>query len=381
MRASIRDLGVLLAIRPLDVVGFLHANGWTIASERGRSVQIWVRDDKYEVLVPFDRKLDGFAVLMAELLATLEVVHGRTQASLISDMRDGSVDKVRVRVDDDDLADGTIPVEVGSSVVSSARHMIWSAASSAAEPRSNYPRRRPKAATDYLRRVRLGQTEVGSFTVSVLCPVPPAPLHTSMLHDFGVGSGSDPFERQVTKKLMQGLDTASRLAVNFVHLGTIEALSELAHKGVSANLCDSLLRARDAVSSSGQLHVTTSWSWRRPVRDAIRDAVVFSPDDFDLIEEASRILKEFSPREEHELVGTVIRLERGDQEFDGRITIRTFFDGGSKSVGVRLSEDPYKRAMQAHEDRSLVACLGDLVKDGNRYELVNPRVFRVLSDV
>ena len=379
MKVAINDIQLLRSVRPLDLIGYLHANGWKLDSERKRLSQTWTKSE-HEILVPLNNKIDGFSELVKQSLNTLESVTDQDQPQLLSDIREGTVDKARLRIDDDDVADGTIDVASGSAVVTAARYLVWSAASSAADPRPHYPRRRPREASDYLKRVRLGQTEIGSFTVSVLCPVPPSPLQDDALHSISPTETTDPFERRVTSTLMRGLETSANLATNFTSLNSLDDLGILAYKGLSANLCDALLRTRDAVSVSGRLDINMSWSWRRPAKNTSPSNVIFKDEDFEVLEEVSRILKEFAPREEFELVGTIVKLERGEDDFYGRIVVRTFFDGGPKLVSLRLDEKVYAKAVQAHDERSLVLCFGDLIRDGNRYELLTPRLFRVITD-
>ncbi len=70
-----------------------------------------------------------------------------------------------------------------------------------------------KEASDYMQRVRLGQTEHGSFVVTLLAPVPP--LLQIPLDPAWTPLDDEPFDRRVTRRLMDALD-ACRAALEIL---------------------------------------------------------------------------------------------------------------------------------------------------------------------
>ena len=63
----------------------------------------------------------------------------------------------------------------------------------------------------------------------------------------------------------------------------------------------------------------------------------------------------------------------------GDVTLEGLVDGELRRVTVSLPERKYSQAVQAHEQRLRVACAGDLVKERGGFRLQNPRHFRVLA--
>ena len=59
--------------------------------------------------------------------------------------------------------------------------MVLAAACSLREPRPVYGARNDREANEFMRRVRLGQTEVGSFVVTILSPVVPPEVQLTLL--------------------------------------------------------------------------------------------------------------------------------------------------------------------------------------------------------
>jgi len=76
--------------------------------------------------------------------------------------------------------------------------------------------------------------------------------------------------------------------------------------------------------------------------------------------------------------GLVTRLDRGPQATQGDVTITGHVEGQMRRVTLRLSEDTYSKAIQAHDQRRPVRCTGELVREGHGYRLQNPRHLEVL---
>ena len=113
--------------------------------------------------------------------------------------------------------------------------MLLAAACSLREPQALYRAGANKEAADLLSRVRLGQTEQGSFVVALVISIPP-PIPTL----FGDSEEFDaPIERRMTTRLIEALD-AARSATESTVAGDGEAFARVVDKGVSANLCEAL---------------------------------------------------------------------------------------------------------------------------------------------
>jgi hypothetical protein len=98
-----------------------------------------------------------------------------------------------------------------------------------------------------------------------------------------------------------------------------------------------------------------------------------------VIEEAGRLLREISPREEFELEGIVVRLDRQPAEQVGQVTVLGFIEGRPYHIRVELGTEDYTRAVLSHDQRRPIFAIGDLVKEGRSYVLQHPRGVRVLS--
>lgn len=379
MIVTIRDSAALSALRPLEVVSYLRSTGWSKKHELARQWTEWVLDapdgDSYEVVVPLSPTYRDFAVRMLDVLRTLEVAEDRPQPEILQDLLVTSADVIRIRLMDDELANGSVPLEEGAGFFAGARDMMLAAACAAVENRSYYPGRRPTQAVDYMRKARLGQTEHGSFVLTVISRVTPSLSgQNSQLFE-----AEEPFERRVTQTLSEALLTMRSAAETAAASGRVDSFVHGVAHGISANLCDAVVQMGTHSDGDRNLEIQFTWSRSRPVPQAecVSRNILFPADVFPLLVEASHHLKETAPRDDFEAYGPVVRLERQESSPDGKVTIHCFVDGKPRKVVVGLSEDDYHDAVNAHDQQRTVRCSGRLVREGGTHRLLNATDFRV----
>jgi hypothetical protein len=373
MKVTVRDQGILNSLRPVDLIAYLRASGWSREAEIGNKASVWVKPDgpqPQDVLVPLRRDAADFAMRIAEVLAQLELVEQRSQEDIVKDLITASADLVRIRTLSAGSADGTIPLDIGVALVEHAREMVLAAACAAVAPSAYWPRRKPLKAADFIEKVRMGQTERGSYVLTIHSPVPPA-LRADV-------PAESPFERQVTEMLSRSLVAARAAAQQAVETGDLQPFRAAIHNGVSANLCDALV-GLGRVSPNNGIEVSISWSRSRPVNGAPRSTSAISSDLIPVIQEASRLFKETEPREDFELFGFVERLDRPVGANTGHVTVNALIDERPRRVLLELGDPEYQLALQGHKESRLIACLGDLKREGRSFQLQSPRQFRLLE--
>lgn len=97
-----------------------------------------------------------------------------------------------------------VAAEVGLTAIGAARDLLLAAACAAVKPKPACLRRRPAEANAYLRDVRLGQAEVGTFVLALASPVSPRLLVDD------VSGVDEPFERTVMRALVSAVGAATQ---------------------------------------------------------------------------------------------------------------------------------------------------------------------------
>ena len=157
-------------------------------------------------------------------------------------------------------------------------------------------------ATGFVNQVRLGQTEQGSFVVTLLTPVvpPPVPALFSDLED-----GDAPIERRITRRLTEALGV-TRKATEKAASGDGTEFDDAVTGGVSANLCEALVKL---IGPFPTLDVGVTWARTRPMTSVV-DTFRFGETDVPILNEAARGFRSQEPQLNRRVFGIVRRLRR-----------------------------------------------------------------------
>ena len=99
-----------------------------------------------------------------------------------------------------------------------------------------------------------------------------------------------------------------------------------------------------------------------------------------VLEEAARILSDRQERCDERIEGYVSALARDQSDPEGRATIKAVIDGALVSVKADFSQSEYNRIADAHTRRLSVSLEGDLRREGQRWQLMNPRDLTLIED-
>lgn len=371
MKVEIRDRDAMRAIQPVEAALYLRAQGWAMVEAPHARSAIWRKladGDEFEALLPMDRQVTDYALRVGELLSILAVVEKRSQWQVYRDLLTITSDVIRIRIADAEFADGTLPIEEHAQIAQKARDLVLAAACAATEARPVWHKRKPGQAMEHVRRVRIGQSEQGSYVVTVLSRVTPL-LHGQNHQLF---EPEVPYERRVTEKLAQSLvaleDAAERAALT----QEMAAFDEAVPQGVNANLCDAVVGFWGGDDVQRNLEFSFSWSPTRPAApDAVRQ-VAISADRIPVIREAGRQMRERAPLTDFDLAGPVVKLERADGAAVGKVTVVGIVDDRQAKVTIDLTDPDYHAALRAHDQGKTLRLSGTLAREGRGYVLRHP---------
>jgi hypothetical protein len=218
-----------------------------------------------------------------------------------------------------------------------------------------------------MNRVRLGQTERGSYVVTLLSPVPPE-LEPPKQAAFWPDISDDPYERQVTRRLMQGMEAAGNAVEQTTRGDGFSAFENAVSHGVSANLCEA---AANLIEQGAGLDVSVTWAYTRQTPTK-RWRRIFLPPEAKVLKEAARLFRDRQPRSDEKLEGYVIKLARPEDQPDGRIALRALVENRQVSIQIDLEKALYEKAVEANKQQLAISITGDLIREGQRWRLRNP---------
>lgn len=370
------------AISPSAVRHYALTYGWDPI--KGSKRRIWLFRHSEETLVqlqiPMDRDVDTPAAIL-EVAQRLARIEKRDIESVIEDLASSSSDVLRYRIVSDNIKGGTIPLEGAIGLFTGAKQMISAAACSVVNPVTHHPRTDRTDARQLIHNARMGQTEIGSFVLKILCPL-------DSVKDPPLLSETQPFTRSVTTLLMR----ATSKLINGIEQGNIDSvLEEQSHVNVrpeiTSNLCKGLLDLRGE-SDSGEIELSIQWASSNLLpRPEVPSVIRIPMDYYPEIEKVHRILRPIpTGNKDQYMIGTVETLN-GDVGEDGRrcgeIVLSLLIPDEDELIKARTSlhSGDYEKAVLAHEKgRSYVKLRGQLTRGVRISRIDNPEGFSLVED-
>ena len=370
MKATIRDTRALNAVSPVALAAYAQSEGWIKGEPYGDYSNVYAAHGLPEIILPLTRQLGDYAYVVSELIEIFASVAEMDELSLYRNLITADRDVLRVRAEGED--DGALSVNDGIDLLSGARDMFLAAACSLkSPPRPVYRLGANKEANNYMRHVRLGQTEQGSFVITMLTP-PVSP--TTQQRDSESFEYNDPFGRRVTARLSEALSTTPSVSIGSME-SEAYSLSNAMRHGISANFCEALAQM---VKPFPALDVSLAWARTRP-RNNPRSTFRFVQNDAPKLTEVANLFRSREPKPNVRLSGLVQRLERDGTNARGTVVFKTTIDKSPASIKAVFDQKDYAASVQAHLVGSTIVVTGDLERIGQRWHMLNPSIKEVIT--
>jgi hypothetical protein len=342
--------------------------------QRFRSVERWgeylevfegPRGSRHTVVAPVNRKIADYPNRLAVLLNDLAQLYGESIDNIISAIVNSGYEPLKIIANEGEN-DNTLGYDATLDLLRSAFRLIdYSAVVELADhPLRIVQGRRKDIIRDYLNTVRVGQTEVGSYVLTLLMPRRASGLSTEWSE-----SDTDAFGAKIAKRLNRSLSVAKSAISNAGP--DAEALVE---QGLTANFMNTLATMVDAVPC-----VALGVQAERPERGAAADLQRFRSSDRVSLLQVGSILTPPEMRSPISLRGTITRITEPSKRASGQIVVETEIYGETKPVRVAYTRADRDTVMQAIERKSEVSIEvdGTLVQRRGQYVLEHPANFRL----
>ena len=173
MRARITDSAALRKISPSRIMAYLQARGAKQVGNFLDRAGIWALGNE-EFLLPVAAELADYAHRVADILAVLEKVEGRSQLEIVADLQEMGFDVVRIGCFPKDETSEVPGIMRVVELLTHARDLLMAVACAAAVHKGCFAARSLQVAQRFMGRVRLGKLEGNDFAVRLLVPVGPA---------------------------------------------------------------------------------------------------------------------------------------------------------------------------------------------------------------
>jgi hypothetical protein len=341
-------------VDPDVLLTLLGRHGWCRhGGTRGRYSR-WTPPDDREpdtsLLVPADRAFDDSADLLEEAIGALSR-SGVPSAQAILAALSVPGDEIHWRREVPGVG-GAVPWAAEEHLRAAATAMLSAAAKAGRSRAAYFGARFDGYAEEFLDRVLVVPPGTGAGLLTAYTPAPE--------------------DRPTAMALVRALD-AMRDAVDLQRAtGHIEAFDDGVRLGISRELISSVVHL---VRGSEGAEVTLSWSPAVGVPQGFgnrRLVMEFSPGDLPALEAAGERLERIEPAMDVELTGAVVRLKRQQPGGSGVVRLRVLSGAEVDEVRVRLDEDSYRIAVEAHLAGVPVRLSGRLERKGGFRRLSEP---------
>lgn len=375
------------SLTPPAVFRYLSARGWNFAENYGRG-QIWQylppgsQDSRpFQVLVPLDTELRDYHERIVELLDTLGVVEDRRPSDILRDVSMPPSDRQYLRLLPAGPP-GTAPLVDVLPALTGLQELMLSAATSALSPlpQAVQPPVRPTQARSFVGGVRLGQTQVGSYIIAVQTELPEPDPQQLSIFDTPTVSPTEPFERKVSRILYAGILCARDAAEYALRTDDLSHFERYAPTGLSANLCEALVKigGRDGQSFDLRFDWSPDFPIGRPT-----PPLAFRKESLAALASGARDLRARLGERDVLVRGSVVRLHREASEGPGEATIAGYTLGDeyqrSRRFRMHLDAASYSEANRAHDQGHEVEVQGDVEMSGNRAHIRSVHRFEVIN--
>ena len=257
------------------------------------------------------------------------------------------------------------------------KEMMVATTYSAIDPVSVLPAKKPSVVTKHMRKLKLGQTERGSYIITVVSKVPPQVLQARFTEESDL-IVDEPFERKVISTLAGSLYEMKIAAEKAASTGSLDFFESCIQYGVSANLCESIASIGKLNEVESDLEIDFKWALTHPKEDPI-EKIIISADELPWIEAAARKFREVSIRSNFEISGPVIKLSRPNDQIPGIVTVYSYVDQKPRRIAFELFGDDYHKAVSAHDNGNIVMCSGTLYPKSKVDKLEDVRNFSLVD--
>ena len=390
MKVEILDHDVFSAIEPPSLRRYLAANGWQPARDVTDDVMVMAKSisegQRKLIWVPVNAGFADYESIVSKLVSVVAEVEGKSQLQILDDLQTVGIGDV-IRGSTEDVMnrhDHTLPLDEGSRLLDRLRHLAIAGASSAIEKRAVYSPNPYGEVKEFIRNMRLAQTERGSYLMRIICPLEeqkPSPEEAQGQTLLDEQLGSVPFARRAVAEMMRAVKVLREVAEANMNSGryNFSPFRDSISAGVSANLCEAII-ASNKNGTLSPIDISVTWSY-------------IVAGSYDLPTETVRFESEMMPyiqmagmdfRRNHPITidvdGWVSLMGRSTRTGPGSIRLQGKIGKRMRSISIDLPADIYRLAVQAHGEDKTIRLTGELVVDGNRYRLTVPRNFHVIED-
>lgn len=347
-----------------DVLAKFRALGWKNVPVERKYIQVFTyrneESEFFQAIVPTDRILTDFDSAMLRAADTVARATKRGLESVLQEWANPVSDILRIRLNNPRFNNGCILFDDAVRLYNKTKALIKYAAMDAESPAASHGQRDISKVSKFLSRCRFGQTEIGSYVVSVVLPF--RSDDTDQMFD-----NNDLYQnsltRRTTHKLMESLDIVTNAGL------TAEPIQNLTDCILKENKFSleflSTLGELTQFQSDSQITLDGIWDATVTSNRPLERSITLCRDQTEYIKEAFHFVMAKINKGVTGFMGYVRHLDANpnkEQRDGGVIEMQGVSSGGGvKCLKVELLNENYEQAIEAHKEGRGIIVSGDYI--------------------
>lgn len=366
----------------VEMVKYMKDLGWTEVITKRQFVRVFqiTKDDSlYQADIPTSRGLVDYDSAMYSAVENIARASNKSTEQVLLELLNPLSDIIRIRINEASFESGSIYVEDAIKLYDNAKKLLTATAMDIKHPSVVHLGRPDSAIQEFISNCRFGQTEIGSYIVSLVCPI--AEINDDnykQLNLFGEESEKiNSLTRKVTKKLITSIQLVKEAIDKGTFNETICKTYDVAAP-ISANFLEAL-SSIGIYKNNTELDISIKWAPTIQTNTAEVDSVSLSHDYFEPID---TLVKEIKGKmaEEKPYVGKISKLHSttdAETRSEGEVSLVFLNDKNKKTIArILLTKSDYDQAIEAHRKGKYVRVTGRL--SGQKSKSIECTGFEVL---
>lgn len=360
---SINFVDMTLKLNPLAVAKYLIDTQWKEYLVKRNDIKIfqYEKDDIFEqVTVPLEKNLRDYKQIMYETICKIAYIEKKSVEQQMLYLLNPNTDILKIRLDRKEVESGNIMFDDAIQLYDNAKKLLAATALDIINPKRMHWGRIDDSVQQFLTRCRFGQTEIGSYVVSVVCPF--AELsETEGYKQLSIFSDEERCANSLTRKVTNRVMSNIAIIKKKVDEGNLESLVNY-EDGISSNFYEAL-NGMDLYSENTSVEFIAEWS---PIVKSNRspiEKVMITNDYYEPLQSVISKIKECT-NERTEIIGKIKDLKAAPiidkRKFGTVVVVYISGNGRAKSVKVKLDKEDYDNAVMAHQYGKTVRLIGEL---------------------
>lgn len=349
-------------INPIAFSKYLLDTGWSQFLSKRKDIRIFQKNvgTFYQVIIPMDIVLSDYNNALFEACKKVAESESKTVEQLLLYLLNPNADILKIRIENKNVEAGNILIDDAIEVYENAKKLLGTAAQDVIKPTEIHRGRIDSVVSNFLANCRFGQTEVGSYIVSVICPM--VENDNGQVRQLEMFESAEDEETNFTRKV------TSKVVKNLYHLktriddGEYNLAKTSKDDEISVNFYEALLGIKLADEHT-TVEFIPEWAPSVPLMEDLPKSIALSHNYYQPIQSTVSTIRGIVKRKER-IVGRIKRLESTpdlENRQVGKVTV-VYVDDNNKARTIisKLARDDYNKAIEAHANGAYVEIIGEM---------------------